>query len=217
MLSSTFNDLKEHRKAATDAIERLGYRANIMERVGARADLEVIESSLQMVRDAKAYICIIGMRYGKPHICPVRNPDGLSLTELEFNEAMRLERPILLYIMSRKHLLTVDDIEGCDLSMGGRRSRLHRQTARQARSHHAQEPAREKDQIVFATASTAAIDLAAASSAPQTARAFSSARCAVNPDLDNAIADPRTYGDEQRIHAILKDLRENDPVHWTAA
>jgi cytochrome P450 len=35
-------------------------------------------------------------------------------------------------------------------------------------------------------------------------------------DLDDAIADPRTYGDEQRIHAILKDLRENDPVHWTA-
>ncbi|HEX4860291.1 MAG TPA: cytochrome P450, partial [Rhizomicrobium sp.] len=35
-------------------------------------------------------------------------------------------------------------------------------------------------------------------------------------DLDDAIADPRTFGDEQRIHAILKDLRENDPVHWTA-
>ncbi|HWA89765.1 MAG TPA: cytochrome P450 [Rhizomicrobium sp.] len=35
-------------------------------------------------------------------------------------------------------------------------------------------------------------------------------------DRDNAIADPRTYGDEATIHAILADLRENDPVHWTA-
>jgi len=35
-------------------------------------------------------------------------------------------------------------------------------------------------------------------------------------DRDNAIADPRTYGDGDRIHAILKDLRDNDPVHWTA-
>jgi cytochrome P450 len=35
-------------------------------------------------------------------------------------------------------------------------------------------------------------------------------------DRDNAIADPRTYGDEDRLHAILTDLRENDPVHWTA-
>ena len=35
-------------------------------------------------------------------------------------------------------------------------------------------------------------------------------------DRDNAIADPRTYSDEDRIHAILKDLRDNDSVHWTA-
>ena len=35
-------------------------------------------------------------------------------------------------------------------------------------------------------------------------------------DRDNAIADPHTFGDADRIHAILKDLRDNDPVHWTA-
>jgi cytochrome P450 len=35
-------------------------------------------------------------------------------------------------------------------------------------------------------------------------------------ERDNAIADPATYGDEVRIHALLKDLRDNDPVHWTA-
>jgi len=35
-------------------------------------------------------------------------------------------------------------------------------------------------------------------------------------ERDNAIADPRTYGDGDLIHAILKDLRDNDPVHWTA-
>jgi len=34
-------------------------------------------------------------------------------------------------------------------------------------------------------------------------------------ERDNAIADPRTYGDETAIHAMLKDLRDNDPVHWT--
>lgn len=35
-------------------------------------------------------------------------------------------------------------------------------------------------------------------------------------ERDNAIADPRTYGDEAQIHALLGELRENDPVHWTA-
>jgi cytochrome P450 len=33
--------------------------------------------------------------------------------------------------------------------------------------------------------------------------------------IDNAIASPATYGDEKRLHAILTDLRKNDPVHWT--
>ncbi|MGA9471855.1 MAG: hypothetical protein WBV36_05285, partial [Terriglobales bacterium] len=33
--------------------------------------------------------------------------------------------------------------------------------------------------------------------------------------VDNAIASPATYGDEKRLHAILTDLRQNDPVHWT--
>jgi len=33
--------------------------------------------------------------------------------------------------------------------------------------------------------------------------------------IDNAIADPATYADEPRIHALLKELRDNDPVHWT--
>jgi cytochrome P450 len=34
--------------------------------------------------------------------------------------------------------------------------------------------------------------------------------------LDNALASPATYGDEATIHALLTDLRANDPVHWTA-
>ncbi|HVV65710.1 MAG TPA: cytochrome P450 [Rhizomicrobium sp.] len=33
--------------------------------------------------------------------------------------------------------------------------------------------------------------------------------------LDNAIADPKTYGDEAKIHALLARLRAEDPVHWT--
>jgi cytochrome P450 len=35
-------------------------------------------------------------------------------------------------------------------------------------------------------------------------------------ELDNALASPATYGDEARIHALLTQLRKDDPVHWTA-
>ncbi|HEY2069238.1 MAG TPA: cytochrome P450 [Rhizomicrobium sp.] len=34
-------------------------------------------------------------------------------------------------------------------------------------------------------------------------------------ELDDAIASPATYGDEARLHAILSELRRDDPVHWT--
>ncbi|HEY1706730.1 MAG TPA: cytochrome P450 [Rhizomicrobium sp.] len=34
-------------------------------------------------------------------------------------------------------------------------------------------------------------------------------------EIDNAIANPATYGNEKAIHAYLKTLRDTDPVHWT--
>ncbi len=33
--------------------------------------------------------------------------------------------------------------------------------------------------------------------------------------LDNALADPAVFAEDAKIHGILKDLRKNDPVHWT--
>ncbi len=33
--------------------------------------------------------------------------------------------------------------------------------------------------------------------------------------LDNALVSNVTYGDDKEIHALLTDLRKNDPVHWT--
>jgi len=40
-----------------------------------------------------------------------RNPEDVSITELEFNEALRLQRPILLFIMGDEHLLREVDVE----------------------------------------------------------------------------------------------------------
>ena len=111
MLSSTFTDLKRHREQAIRAIREFGYKAEVMEDNGARSDADVIDSSLQMVRDSIAYALIIGRKYGQTPVCPKRNPKGLSITELEFSEAMRLDRPILLFIMDKKHPLVEEDVE----------------------------------------------------------------------------------------------------------
>lgn len=109
MVSSTFADLREHRAALMSAIQGQHLHAVAMESDSARP-MTVIESSLEKVRDAAAYIGIISRRYGAVPECSA-NPDGLSLTHLEFREAVRLGRPILVFIMGAGHLVTEDDIE----------------------------------------------------------------------------------------------------------
>lgn len=110
MVSSTFTDLKEHREALTTAIRKHGMHANVMEDDDAKP-ADVIDSSLEMVRDSAGYICLIGCKYGQTPECPQRNPDKLSLTELEFNEALRLNRPVLLFLMGEDHPVPIKDIE----------------------------------------------------------------------------------------------------------
>jgi tetratricopeptide (TPR) repeat protein len=111
MLSSTFTDLSEHRQRAIEAISKLDYMPKVMEHTGARADDDVIESSLNMVRDSTAYVGVISLKYGQTPFDPDRNPGRLSITELEFNEAMQLDRPIVLFVMGDDHLVKRADVE----------------------------------------------------------------------------------------------------------
>lgn len=111
MASSTFLDLQKHRLSLISAINKHKYHPNVMEYDDARAAADVIASSLQMVADSAAYILIIGRKYGQTPECPTRNPDNVSITELEYNEAIRLNRPILLFIMGDDHPLKARDFE----------------------------------------------------------------------------------------------------------
>jgi O-acetyl-ADP-ribose deacetylase (regulator of RNase III) len=111
MVSSTFTDLEHHRAALINAIKGQALTDVAMENDSAKPDIDVIDSSLQMVRDASAYIGVISRKYGQIPPCPKRNPGKLSITELEFNEAQVLERPILLFIMGDKHPLCEADVE----------------------------------------------------------------------------------------------------------
>jgi len=110
MISSTFTDLEQHRAALIRAVKGQGLTDVAMENDSAKAAVDVIDSSLQMVRNASAYVVLIGRKYGQTPVCPNRNPEELSITELEFNEAQRLDRPILLFIMG-KHPVLPDQFE----------------------------------------------------------------------------------------------------------
>jgi hypothetical protein len=121
MVSSTFTDLEEHRDILLKAINGQALKAIAMEYDSAKPDVDVIDSSLRMVCDASAYIGLISRKYGQTPACLHRNPTKLSITELEFNEALRLKRPILLFIMAANHPVREADVE----TNAGKRRKLN--------------------------------------------------------------------------------------------
>lgn len=110
MVSSTFMDLEEHRQALIKALRSNGLTDAAMENDSARL-VDVIDSSLQKVVDSSAYVAIIGKRYGQVPKCAKRNPKRGSITELEFDKAVELGRPILLFVMGKDHLVHEDHVE----------------------------------------------------------------------------------------------------------
>ncbi|HEX7304889.1 DUF4062 domain-containing protein [Lentzea sp.] len=110
MVSSTFADLREHRAALMGALQGQQLFPVAMESDSALPDGTVLDSSLRKVREAAAYVGIVSHRYGAVPVCDA-NPEGLSLTHLEYREAVRLGRPILIFIMSPDHPITVADVE----------------------------------------------------------------------------------------------------------
>ena len=111
MVSSTFTDLIQHRAALIRAIDGQKLKSEAMEHDSAKPDGDVIDSSLQKVRDGSAYVGVISHKYGQIPECSKRNPKRLSLTELEFIEARDLKRPVLLFIMGDDHAVKRSDVE----------------------------------------------------------------------------------------------------------
>jgi len=114
MISSTFRDLKEHRVCVDKALRVERLLPVAMEHDTAHPTGDVIGSSLEMVRASRGYICVIGHRYGQIIECPRRNPNGLSVTELEFNEACAKKRPILLFLMGDSHPVPRSELDSPD-------------------------------------------------------------------------------------------------------
>lgn len=92
-VSSTSRDLKEHRQAVMEQIVRRDLLFRGMEHFGASAD-RVTDRIIDAVREADIYVGIFGARYGS-----IDRKSGISMTELEFNEAEVRGIPLLLYVL----------------------------------------------------------------------------------------------------------------------
>jgi hypothetical protein len=70
----------------------------------AISDRDRIDASLAKVEEAGAYVALIGSLYGKTPEDAIRNPNELSLTELEFRRAVGRGIPTCVFAMSPSDL-----------------------------------------------------------------------------------------------------------------
>ncbi len=99
-LSSTFIDLEEHRAAVKTALERAQFDIECMEKYPA-FDERPKDKCLLDVAECDYYVLALALRYGfQPK---EENPKKLSITQMEYLEAIRLKKPCLAFLFYEKH------------------------------------------------------------------------------------------------------------------
>ena len=105
-LSSTYIDLRDHRAAAAEVLDRLGQGVTRMEVFGARPE-EPTVACLREVEASDLFVGIYAHRYG--HL--VENTQE-SITEAEFRLALTKRKPVFCFVVSENHPWLPSFVEG---------------------------------------------------------------------------------------------------------
>jgi hypothetical protein len=106
MISSTARDLPKHREQARLACERAGFEPREMMEHLTALDSDAIQTSLRMVESADVYLGVLAYRYGTiPAGCDI------STTEMEYNRAVELDKPRLMFFIHKDHPVVIEDVE----------------------------------------------------------------------------------------------------------
>jgi O-acetyl-ADP-ribose deacetylase (regulator of RNase III) len=106
-LSSTYVDLVEHRKQLIDQISRRKMIFIGMEHFGADPNNHPPANKIiEEVNGADVYVGVFGVRYGS-----IDPATGISMTELEFQQAKSRNKKMLLYLIKETANVKVSDIE----------------------------------------------------------------------------------------------------------
>lgn len=108
MLSSTTLDLPEHRAEAMKACLRQGMFPLMMENLPA-SDADAIAESLRLVDEANIYLGIFAHRYG--HVPKENNPQRISISEMEYDRAVKHGLPRLIFFIHDDHNMKAADVE----------------------------------------------------------------------------------------------------------
>lgn len=91
-VSSTYHDLVDHRRAVWDVLEQFEVSVRGMEQFGARTEAP-LQTCFAEVEQSDVYVGIIGFKLGS-----VDQQSGKSLTQLEYERAVELNKEILIYV-----------------------------------------------------------------------------------------------------------------------
>ena len=100
-VSSTYSDLKEYRQKVYEVLRQMGFDVIAMEDFIA-TDQRPLQQCLADVAACDVYIGIIAWRYG--YVPEKDNPEGRSVTELEYRQAVRLGKPCLIFLLDEQAL-----------------------------------------------------------------------------------------------------------------
>ena len=92
-ISSTFTDLKKHRKKVWEILSKYEVSIRGMEQFGARKE-SPLETCISEVVQSDVFVGIIGFRLGS-----IEKQSGKSFTQLEYEKALELKKEILIYLM----------------------------------------------------------------------------------------------------------------------
>src|SRR5262245_28722261 len=94
-LSSTYDDLRDHRTAVYQALRALRHDVVAMEDYLA-ADDRPVDRCLADVASCEIYVGVFALRYG--HVPAKGNPERRSVTEQEYRKAGELGLPRLVFL-----------------------------------------------------------------------------------------------------------------------
>ncbi len=98
-ISSTFEDLKNHRRKIWDLLEQFDVDVRGMERFGARKEAPLI-TCLSEVEQCDIFVGILAFRLGS-----IDEDSGKSFTQREYERAYELNHEILIYMIDEKDSL----------------------------------------------------------------------------------------------------------------
>lgn len=97
-ISSTYQDLVEHRAAVDRTLRRMGHDVIGMEQYVAEGG-KPVERCKADVRAADIYVIIVAWRYGYQPNLTASPPDTRSITQIELDEAKTNGKPVLAFLL----------------------------------------------------------------------------------------------------------------------